>query len=145
MKRILSLAPLLLVMAAAPAAAQPGAAATRPSDPRPIAIGQPVGSRLDAADGVLESGSYYETWSFQARAGQLLVISMGSGDFDTIVTLGRGTGAEFREIGSSDDALESTDSSFEFRVPQDGTYLVRAHSFSRGETGEYRLIVFDAS
>lgn len=141
MTRTLSLIPLLLAMAAAPAAAQ----AARPSEPRPIPIGQVVGSQLDASDGVLESGQFYETWTFQARAGQLLVISMGSGDFDTYVALGRGTGGEFREIAFNDDALESTNSSVEFRVPEDGTYVIRSHSFEKGETGQYTLIVFDAS
>ncbi len=149
MKHTLNLVPLLLVMAAAPAAAQTGIQAgptiTGPSEPRPIPIGRPTVSRLDASDPVLEEGSYYETWSFQARAGQLLVISMGSDDFDTFVTLGRGTETAFQEITFSDDALQSTDSSIEFRVPEDGTYLIRSRSFEKGETGEYVLLVFDAS
>jgi hypothetical protein len=122
-------------MAAVPAAAQ---------QPRPIAVGQPVAGELDASDSALENGSPYETWSFQARAGQLLVISMGSGEFDTFAYLGEGTGGEFRELSSNDDSLGSTDSSIEFRVPRDGTYLIRASAFEDG-VGTYTLIVYDAS
>ena len=122
MKRILSLVPLLLSMVAVPAAAQ---------QPRPISIGQVTTSQLDASDGVLESGSYYETWSFQARAGQLLIISMGSDVFDTYAALGRGTGSEFREITNNDDSLGTTDSSIEFLVPEDGTYLIRSSAFGQ--------------
>jgi hypothetical protein len=136
MKRILSLVPLLLSMVAVPAAAQ---------QPRPISIGQVTTSQLDASDGVLESGSYYETWSFQARAGQLLIISMGSDVFDTYAALGRGTGSEFREITNNDDSLGTTDSSIEFLVPEDGTYLIRSSAFGEREAGEYQLLVFDAS
>ena len=135
MKHALSFLSLLLVMAAAPAAAQ---------QPRSIAIGQPVPSQLDESDPALEGGSKYETWSFQARAGQLLIISMGSDDFDTYAYLGEGTGGAFREISNNDDSMESTDSSIEFRVPRDGTYLIRASAFEDG-TGEYVILVFDAS
>lgn len=136
MKRILSLIPLLLSMVAVPAAAQ---------QPRPISIGQVTTSQLDASDGVLEGGSYYETWSFQARAGQLLIISMGSDVFDTYAALGRGTGGQFQEISNNDDSLDATDSTIEFLVPEDGTYLIRSSAFGERETGEYQLLVFDAS
>jgi hypothetical protein len=135
MKHTLSLVTLLLVMAAAPAAAQ---------QPRPIAIGQPMAGQLEASDSKLENGSYYDTWSFQARAGQLLIISLGSDDFDTFAYLGEGSGGEFREITNNDDSMGGTDSSIEFRVPRDGTYLVRVGSFEEGEGG-YTLVVFDAS
>jgi Bacterial pre-peptidase C-terminal domain len=129
------LVPVLLAMAAVPAAAQ---------QPRLIPVGQPMAGELDASDSALENGSRYETWSFEARAGQLLIISMGSDDFDTYASLGEGTGGEFREINSNDDSLGSTDSSIEFRVPRDGTYLIRAGAFSDG-VGRYTLIVYDAS
>lgn len=136
MKRILSLIPLLLSMAAVPAAAQ---------QPRPISIGQVTTSQLDASDPVLEGGSYYETWSFQARAGQLLVISMGSDVIDTYAAVGRGTGGQFQEISNNDDSLGITDSTIEFLVPEDGTYLIRSSAFGEREAGEYQLLVFDAS
>lgn len=135
MKLALSVVPLLVVMAAVPAAAQ---------QPRSISVNQPVTSRLDESDSALENGSRYETWTFQARAGQLLVISMGSDEFDTYVYVGEGTGGAFQEIGNNDDSLGSTDSTFEFRVPRDGTYLIRSSAFEDG-AGEYTLVVFDAS
>jgi hypothetical protein len=135
MKHALSLLSLLLLTAAVPAAAQ---------QPRTVAIGQVVTSQLDAADPALEDGSRYETWSFEARAGQLLIISLGSAEFDTYAYLGEGTGTEFREISSNDDSMDFTDSTIEFRVPRDGTYLVRAGAFGDG-MGEYKMVVFDAS
>jgi hypothetical protein len=134
MKHVLKLLVPLLAMAAAPLAAQ---------QPRTVAIGQLVAGELDASDSALEGGARYETWSFQARAGQLLIISMGSDEFDTYAYLGEGSGSEFREISNNDDSLSSTHSSIEFRVPRDGTYLIRASSFETGE-GKYTLLVFDA-
>jgi len=139
MMRTLSLVPLLLVMAASPAAAQQGS-----PEPRAISIGQRVVSQLDASDPKLEDNSYHEIWSFQARAGQLLIISMGSDDFDTFLSLGRMVDGQFREITSNDDSLQSTDSSIEIRVKQDGTYVIRSNSFGEGESGQYSLLVFEA-
>jgi hypothetical protein len=136
MKRILSLVPMLLVLAAIPAAAQSAA--------RPLTVGQTVSSELDASDSKLEDGSYSETWTFQARAGQRLVISMG-GEFDTYLVLGYMDGGEFRQISEGDDALFSTDSSIDFNVRRDGTYVIRTRSFSEGETGKYTLVVFDGT
>lgn len=136
MKHALSLLSLLLVTSAVPAAAQ--------QQPRTVTVGQVVTSQLDAADSALENGSRYETWSFQARTGQLLIISMGSAEFDTYAYLGEGTGTDFREVSSNDDSMGITDSSIEFRVPRDGTYIIRAGAFGDG-MGEYTLVVFDAS
>lgn len=136
MKRTLSLLALLLATAAVPAAAQSAA--------RPLQIGQTVTSELDASDGKLEEGSYYETWTFQARAGQKLVISMG-GDFDTYLVLGYMDGGEFRQIIDGDDSLWSTDSTIDFDVRNDGTYVIRARSFAEDETGRYTLVVFDGA
>lgn len=129
------LVPALLAMAAVPAAAQ--------QQPQSIAVGQVVTGQLNASDSALEGGARYDTWSFQARAGQLLIISMGSDEFDTYAYLGEGTGGEFREISNNDDSMGSTHSSIEFRVPRDGTYLIRASSFEEGE-GTYTLLVYDA-
>jgi hypothetical protein len=138
MKPTLSLAALLLTLAAVPAPAQT-------PEPRTLSIGQVVTGQLDASDPTLPDGAqHYDTWTFQARAGQLLVISMGSDDFDTLLTVGQMVGGEFREIDSGDDALGTTDSSVELPVRQDGTYVIHATSFSRGETGPYTLVVFDA-
>jgi hypothetical protein len=139
MKHTLTLLPLLLALAAAPAAAQ----ATPPS--RSIAIGQTVVGQLDAADAKQEDGSFYETWTFQARAGQRLIISMGSSDMDTYLILGYMEGGEFHGLEEGDDAYGSTDSSIEFSVRRDGTYVIRASSFAEGETGPYTLLVFDPS
>lgn len=136
MTRILSLVPLLLALAAVPAAAQPG--------PRTIPVGQPVTSELDASDARADDGSFYETWTFQARTGQRVVISMG-GEFDTYLTLGYMEGGEFRPLSEGDDALFSTDSSIEWEVRRDGTYVIRSGSFAEGETGRYVLLVYDAT
>jgi hypothetical protein len=135
MKHLLSLAPLLLALAAVPAAAQ---------QPRSLSIGQVVASQLEASDGTLQDGSPYETWTFQARAGQLLIISMGSDDFDTILVFGHESGGQFQEISTNDDSAGSTDSTIEYQVPRDGTYVIRATSYEKGD-GAYTLIVFDAT
>lgn len=136
MKHALSLAPLLLTLAAAPAAAQ--------QQPRSLPIGQLVASQLETSDGTLEDGTPYETWTIQARAGQLLVISMGSDDFDTILIFGHESGGKFEQILDNDDSAGSTDSTIEYQVPRDGTYIIRASSYEKG-VGAYNMIVLDST
>jgi len=117
----------------------------RPTAARPLSIGQPMESSLDENDGTLDDDSHYELWTIRARAGQRLVITLASEDFDTYLAVGRMDGDDFEEIESNDDGEEGTDSEIVFTVPEDGTYVIRANSLGGGETGEYVLTVRAAS
>lgn len=115
-----------------------------PGPPRPLEPGRQMEGRLDDEDAVLAAdGSYYELWSFQGRAGEQVRIRMESDDFDTYVAVGRMEGGcgDFEEVATMDDGGDGTDTRMEITLPEDGEYVVRANSFSAGQTGDYTLVV----
>jgi hypothetical protein len=118
--------------------------ARAPAAPRPLNAGQEVSSALDEEDAVLETdGSFYELWSYQGHAGEQLRIRMNSDDFDTYVAIGQMEGGcgDFEEIATMDDGGEGTNTLLEVTLPEDGTYVIRANSFSAEQTGDYTLVV----
>lgn len=107
-----------------------------------ITAGETMSSELDEDDPTLESdNSYYETWTYQGRAGEQVRISMESDEFDTYLAIGRMVGGEWEEIASMDDGGEGTNSLLEVTLEQDGEYVIRANSYTAEETGEYTLRV----
>ena len=117
-------------------------AATPAAASRPISAGEPVQGELDEEDSVLEADqSFYETWTYQGRAGEQLRISMESSEFDTYLAIGTLDGAEFQELATMDDGGEGTNSLLEITLPSDGVYVIRANAFSAESTGAYTLRV----
>jgi hypothetical protein len=111
-----------------------------PQPPRgELRVGRSVTGELDARDDQTEAGSYFETWTFRARAGERLVLDLVSPDFDAYLVWGRQTGGRWEPLGDDDDGGEGTDSRLEIVIPEDGIYHVRAGSFFEGETGRYTL------
>lgn len=107
---------------------------------RPLAAGERTASDLDGDDPTLDAdGSHYEEWTFSGRAGERVRVRMRSRDFDTYLSVGRDEGGELRELASNDDGGEGTDSEVELTLPADGDYVVRANSYSAGETGAYTI------
>ncbi|HEX2205739.1 MAG TPA: hypothetical protein VHG91_20670 [Longimicrobium sp.] len=100
---------------------------------------------LDESDPRLGDDSYAEYWSYRARAGERLVITMKSDAFDTYLVFGRrDADGTFDTIESNDDGDEDgdgTDSRLEVTVDEAGEYVIRANSLSGGETGAYTLRV----
>lgn len=109
---------------------------------RRISAGPAVTSALDEDDPVLETDqSHYELWAYQGRAGEQIRIHMDAEGFDTYLAIGQMDGEEFEELATMDDGGEGTNSLLEITLPGDGEYVIRANSFSAGETGEYTLRV----
>lgn len=107
-----------------------------------IPAGETVTSELGDDDMVLDTdNSYYETWTYQGRAGEQIRISMESEDFDTYLALGRVDGGEWEELATMDDGGEGTNSLLEFTLPRDGDYVIRANAYSADQTGAYTLRV----
>jgi hypothetical protein len=106
-----------------------------------IAPGQTVSGRLDASDPKMGDNSYYDDYTYSGRPGDQLVITLRSGDFDTYLAWGRGTGTGFTSESSDDDGAGGTDSQVRVTVGSSGTYVVRANSLGAGKTGSYTLAV----
>lgn len=106
-----------------------------------IQAGQTVRGQLDSSDATADDESYFDAWTYQGRAGERLVITMRSTDFDAYLNVGQGTGDEFESIESDDDSDGGTNARVTITLPRTGTYVIRANTLSAGETGAYTLTV----
>ncbi|HEX6367807.1 MAG TPA: PPC domain-containing protein [Longimicrobium sp.] len=109
------------------------AAAQRPIDPGELTQGS-----LSSGDPQTRDGSYYDEWAFAGRRGETVVVTMESGRFDTYLYLGTLRRGNFQEIARDDDGGNGTNSRVQVRLPEDGTYVIRASSL-RQSTGPYTL------
>ncbi|HEX8391362.1 MAG TPA: hypothetical protein VF665_03305 [Longimicrobium sp.] len=100
-----------------------------------------VSGTLSDGDARLDDDSYYRDYTWQGRAGERLTIDLSSDDFDAILAIGTGTGDEFEEMESNDDAGEGTDARLEVTLPSAGTFTIRVNTLNGGETGTYVLNV----
>jgi len=99
-----------------------------------------VAGRLDNRDPVSSTGGRFDRWRIEARAGELIVLSMTSGDIDSLVQLGRtGPGGQFYELASDDDGGGYPNALLQYQAAEGGTYEVRATSFSADNYGSYSL------
>ncbi|NBB52763.1 peptidase [Rhizobium sp. CRIBSB] len=105
-----------------------------------ILVGATARGRLLETDAASEDGSFFDGYRFTAKAGDTLIITMVSNDFDAFISVGseKEDGA-YEALANDDDGLSDTHARLEWEVPEDGTYVVRAGSFGQGETGDYAL------
>lgn len=82
-----------------------------------------------------------DEYTFTGQAGQTVVISMTSTEFDTVVRL---LDPNNQEIASNDDYGRSFNSTIVMTLPSSGTYQVMARSFSGGG-GSYSVSVRPAT
>ena len=92
--------------------------------------------RLEQGDSTLESGEFYDSFTFEAEVGQAIDISATSAEFDTYLIV-RGPGdARFE----NDDCAEgSTNACIRETASASGTWRVLVTSFEPGENGRYAL------
>jgi hypothetical protein len=106
---------------------------------RPIAVGQTVQGDLGGRDPKLDDNSFYDLYTFQARAGDGVTATLRSSDFDAFLVLGRMRGEEFEEIQSDDDKGGGTDARVSTTLSEPGTYTLRVNSLYGEKTGAYTL------
>jgi len=110
-----------------------------------IALGQSVSGRLDATDPTLGDNSHYEVFAYQGRAGEQVLVTMRSGDFDAYLAVGRLVGGSFESSETNDDGGGGTDAQILATLGADGILAIRANSLRAGETGAFTLDVASAS
>jgi S1-C subfamily serine protease len=82
--------------------------------------------------------SYFDAYTFDAAAGQRVVIEMTSDDLNPYLILLSSDGGNIAQSGQrSGEKL----SQIEITLPIEGTYTILANSLSAGETGQYTLNV----
>jgi hypothetical protein len=114
----------------------------RPATPLPIRIGQTVRGTFTEESPLLEEEDgdiLHDLYVFDGRAGQELVVTMESSDFDAVVSVGLLRDARIDSQASDDDGGEGTNARLRFRVPDDGRYGILAHAFDAGALGSYTL------
>jgi hypothetical protein len=102
-----------------------------PDPARPL----PPGGR---GEGIAGSGGV-EVWSFEGKAGQAIILSARSPDFNVKISL---FGPDAAEVASNDDGGEGTDSLLSARLPVSGVYTIWVAS--NGGGGHYTVQLIDA-
>lgn len=95
---------------------------------------------LEAGDQVLPSdNSLYDEHAFEGRAGQPIIITLESDDFDTYLVL---VSPDQRLLSESDDVSDdNSNSSVTTILPSDGTYRAIANAFDSTGQGDYTLTI----
>ncbi|MEN9226249.1 MAG: PPC domain-containing protein [Thermostichus sp. HHBFW_bins_43] len=83
-----------------------------------------------------DDGSWMEEYTLEARAGQLLVASLTSPDFDAFLQL---LDPDGEVMAWDDDQGGGTDALMIAFLPRGGTYTLRANTYKPGQTGAYVL------
>lgn len=116
-----------------------------PRDERPsLQAGQEVRGELIGAEREEAAGDWEEgdTYLYAGRAGERLIVSMSSDDFDTLLSVRVCGGNPYDEpLALDDDGGPGTDSRIEVTLPQDCDYEIRAAALLRSEGGVYTLRV----
>ena len=111
--------------------------------PRTMAFGETVQGEIGEGDPTDGEDRGYDTYALTGTAGQRIHGIMRSGDFDTLLQIGR-SGGEFEVLAFDDDGLgEGTDSRLSYTLPEDGDYLLRALPFAAAGKGLYSLELVD--
>lgn len=105
---------------------------------RPIIPGEVTRGSLSTSDPRMQNDSHYDEWAFAGRRGETVIVNMESSAFDTYLYLGTLRRGNFQEISRDDDGGNGTNSRLSVRLPEDGTYVIRASSL-RERTGQYTL------
>ena len=103
---------------------------------RPLAAGEDVSGTLDETDYVDGEERAFEEWRHAGTAGDAVVVSARSFEFDTYLSVGRLEDGRYVELESNDDADGGTDSRVQVVVPATGELVIRVSAFGGGE-GRY--------
>ena len=106
-------------------------------------IGATLTGTLQDGDGVAAEGMTYDGYAFDGSAGQRLLVTLSSTEFDTFLLAGAHGPDGLAAIAENDDAGGDTNSAITLTLPSDGRYEVWASSYAIGETGAYTLTLAD--
>jgi Putative metallopeptidase len=104
-----------------------------------LRAGQTVSGALSSSDGRLTDDSYFDLYEYRGQAGESIVVTLRSSDFDAYLQGGPASGADISVEDSDDDGAGGTDARLSATVGASGVYRVRANSYGGGQTGSYTL------
>lgn len=135
-------APASTAPAPAPTTPAPSARpAARPAARRggAINVGDRVSGELSTASPMLSDSTRYDTWTFTAKRGDRVAITMRSGAFDPYLVLTRSVGSTNEKVAENDDGGGGTDSRIAVELPADGQYTIVANALVKEGLGQYTL------
>lgn len=106
---------------------------------QPIIPGEVTRGSLNSGVPRTADGRPYDAWVFAGRRGETVIVTMESRSFDTYLYLGTLRRGSFQEIAHDDDGGNGTNSRLAVRLPEDGTYVIRAAALRQATTGAYTL------
>jgi hypothetical protein len=106
----------------------------------PIALGQAVTGELARGDRKVGI-SYQDTWTYQGRAGEILVVTLRSEDFDAYLQAGHYEAGECEELAHNNNGGGGRDARLTVTLVEDGAYHLHVSSADQGGTGAYTLLV----
>lgn len=106
-----------------------------------VVIGEPMEGVLGDGDPQDEDGAYFQEFSYTAEAGERVVVTASSEEFDAYLLVGIGQGDDFDAIMEDDDSGADLDAELGWRVRQSATYTIRVTSAGPEQTGAFRLLV----
>lgn len=102
-----------------------------------IRTGQSVSGRLEFGDRPRSGGGYMDTWEFDGRANQDVILEMHSADFDAYLELRDPSG---EVISENDDGGEGRDAMIITRLPRAGRYRIITRAYGESDAqGIYEL------
>lgn len=107
----------------------------------PVRAGEPVEGALGEDNAQDGDGIYYQQFTYRARAGERLTISVTSEETDTFVRIGTGTYDEFESLGEDDDSGGELNAELSYTVPRAGEYVIQVSTAAPGQTGPFVLRV----
>lgn len=110
--------------------------------PTTIRVGQPtIEGALERGDNAFSDGGYFDLYTFEARRGQQLTITLRSDDFDAYVRLARiDANDDLDWVGEDDDGGLGTNARLSVTAPADGEYWVAVSAYDQAPGG-YHLTV----
>lgn len=110
--------------------------------PGSILVGATARGTLSEDDAIAEDGSFYDAYRISVKADDKLRLTMVSNEFDAYLDIGQeDESGGFTSVISDDDSLSDTHAKVDWSVEEEGDYVIRARSFSSGQSGAYVLTV----
>ena len=115
------------------------AEAEESADATALRPGQRQQGSLARGDATMEDGSFFDLYTYEARAGERLTFTMRSDAFDTFLTVARLNNGQAELLVRDDDSGGGTNSRAELTVDRDGPIFILANALSEGMTGAYTI------
>ena len=115
------------------------AAAEEEADAVALRAGQRQNGTLGRGDATMDDGSLFDLYTYEARAGERITLTMRSGDFDTYLTVARLNNGQAELLVRDDDSGGGTNSRAEWTADRSGPIFILANALSEGMTGSYTI------